>query len=229
MKTMIQLGWLSLGMAAAPLSAPVTASAQEVAAEVAPPRIAPPQPPPADPVPPQGQQLVQVQDNELEVPKTPRIRYRFEGGLDGNFTLVGPNANFGFGNYLRIGAQFKPWIHAQVEAAAGTILFSWYARAALTVGFTPVRWFTVSAGPVVGYFASTDILSNSPPLGEGYAGATVRTDFHVVQYRAPSGRRHSFTLGISSDLGGSLGLASGITESTDLSIAAMFHLGYTAH
>jgi hypothetical protein len=234
MMAAMPLCWTRVCVLATILLVPIAASAQGIAVYATSPSAAPPPPLPPAPAavpvttaPAASSPVPQAQDNELAQPPPLYTRLRFEAGLEGNFTVAGNMGNYGFGNYLRLGVQVKDWIDTQAELSAGTILFTWYVRGAFTVGFTPVRWFTVSMGPVVGYFAGQGI-DGGPTISEGYAGGTLRTDFHVAQYRTARGRRHSFTLGIAADVGGSFA-DPGANRNPALAVGGMFHIGYTAH
>jgi hypothetical protein len=130
-------------------------------------------------------------------------------------TMILPTS--AFAQQAGMGVQFNNWVAAQIEGSVGYLFFvAFYLRGALTVNFTPVRWFTISLGPVLGTFSGFETMT--------YAGLTLRPDFHVYQYRSPSGRRHSFTIGIGTDLGGAV-----VGSDGSAVLGAMVNLGYTMH
>jgi hypothetical protein len=152
-----------------------------------------------------------------------------EAGILGSFYNVSvpsySNNNLdvgtGPGLHFRIGGQFTDLIGAQVEVSGGFIVLAAYARTAIALNLTPVRWFTVSGGPALGYLASVGGSS-------AYAGITLRANFHVYQRRTASGRRHSLTLGIGGDVGGSFAI-SDIDAVSGTTVGALLDVGYTLH
>lgn len=166
-------------------------------------------------------------------PKRWSPRLRFEVGLEGGFTVAyhsdySPEAPaqdtlWAVGSHIRLGVQFNDWIDAQIETSGGYVHVSYYVRGALTVGYTPFSWFTVHLGPMIGNGASTGTVN------DGWAGATFRTDFHIFQHRAESGRRHSFTLGIGGDLGGFIDQPFSFRGRRGPIVGGMFDIGYSAH
>ena len=139
-------------------------------------------------------------------------RYQAQGPYS-DFPVITAGAGAGPGIYVRLGVQVKDWVSAQIEGSVGAIPeFAEYVRSALTVNFTPVHWFTVSGGFVVGDTAT-------------YVGGTLRADFHVYVHRSARGRRHSVTLGLGGDFGGA------VTSKpySGVIIGGMANLGYTLH
>jgi hypothetical protein len=163
-----------------------------------------------------------------KIEQDPRIR--LEIGIEGGFfgdTDNAMNQTGGFGPYLRLGAQIRDWIAFQFEGSFGYLIDFGYIRGAVTLNITPRRFITLSAGPAVGY------LGNA--LSAWYnTGITLRSDFHVLQYRTTSGYRHSFTLGLAGDLGKTWAGSpnydlSGPQMLTGITIGGMLNIGYTLH
>lgn len=196
------------------LLAPASALAQTAVVEEPPPpeADAPPLPPP-----------------QPGVIQSSLPRFRFEVGLEGGgFVDNYYENNFGSqiaatgggGLYVRFGAQFTNWFSAQLEGSAAYVVTFLYLRSALTANFTPVHWFTVSAGPVVGLAGGFGAFD--------YAGLTLRTDFHLYQYRTASGRRHSLTLGVAGDFGGDFNTNNPGSPPGTVA-GGMLCIGYTLH
>jgi hypothetical protein len=201
-RSTLNVKWVRLCVVALALLAPQLTLAQEVV-------VLPPPP-------------VVMEPQQLAPELVPRLR--LEVGLEGGFIVDGPftsEASYGLGpgTYFRLGAQITERFGVQAEASVAMIPSLYpvgYLRGAVTFNFTPVRWFTLSTGPVVGLlFDDSD-----------YAGLTIRTDFHLAQVRTAK-RRHSLTLGFSADLGADLGNSGGGLP--DGVVGGMVHLGYTVH
>jgi hypothetical protein len=144
---------------------------------------------------------------------------RFSGGL-------GENIGWGiFGGYLRLGAQVDDFWGVEVEGSGSWILFSAYARGALTLDYTPADWFTFAVGPAVWYdwgVQGQDIFC-APITSADAVGGTVRLDFHAGGRNA--GGRNAFTLSLVMDLGGTV-TATGFTG-PGLAGGGYVALGYT--
>jgi len=227
--------WLGGCGFATALLVPLSAAAQPVA-EVTPASVAPPSSTPEVApagITPKPYAPVAAPTDLTPSPSAPPRRLpitgiRFEVGLEGgaffdiyNFTShATENLGFGAGGgiHLRVGVQIKDWLGAQLEGSGGLIGVAGYGRGAVTVNFTPIRWFTVSIGPAFGTFSN---IGGSAK----YVGLTLRSDFHVYQYRSASGQRHSFTIGLGGDGGGSFD-----ARDTSGPIAGgMLNFGYTMH
>ena len=112
------------------------------------------------------------------------------------------NGGAGLGVDGRLGAQVTDRFGAEADLSWGFGLLTGFVRHAATANLTPVDWFTLSAGPVVGRAGFDCPCISAPGFYDAtYAGGTMRADLHVFRHRDLDGTRRALTLGVTGDVG----------------------------
>ncbi|HUB05715.1 MAG TPA: hypothetical protein VMB50_01875 [Myxococcales bacterium] len=115
----------------------------------------------------------------------------------------------GLGLDLRLGIQVNDHWGVEADLSAATIIRDSYARAALTLDYTPFDLVTLALGPVAR--GDADVLACSGATEDTAAvasvGGSARVDLHAHVARTAKGRS-SFTLGLATDVGATIGASS---------------------
>jgi hypothetical protein len=152
----------------------------------------------------------QTSEAPSKTPTFAGVRERFGIGFVGGGSVDGGPAYFGRehgggpGFYARGGLQITRETSVEVDLSMGSAFLISFVRVGVLAGWTPRDWMTLSLGPSMSSYESTDdgfiSFLGSSTSGATAFGGTLRVDVHARR-QASAVRRTALTFGLAIDAG----------------------------